>query len=385
VRKRNQDTDTVIRLVEAADHEGLVAILEHLNSAGQYPTSFLRATNAGLTSDDWSLWADEYREMNFLTEDHEFLLAAPYSAMRQGVKTVRLSALIGKVMEHDPIDIGAAKSVLLGLFGTTGVQQPLTRVLPVSVRASAGLLAREEGEAFVVPNGWPIEDGDGPALNNMIEQRRRFETAKRCVEKIFEPEAAELLLGPLSEFDQYVQVLSDEYQLHDFGHASGIGLMRMLKADVLRTPFLGGIEEWRADGVAFEIGQKVLPLERLERVFASNLITRFGLDAQRQGGLIDTDVNAALFTFTCLLDTGAITTGRHNQLRFTRSSLRDLLNAGATEFLRSEAIRLTRAEMAYDDPRSIWRLKGVDPSRAAETLFREHIVEPCLGAFTNLR
>jgi len=378
--------DTIVELVEQGDADSATAHLSDLLNGGAegLPRSFLEHTLNGLRTGEWADWCEDYTGLKFVSESGAFFLLAPFNTTREGRRIERLSALTGKLIDHREIPANTAVNEIIHLFGE--LRQPLTPVLPVSVAASAGLLSKQSGEAFIVPNGWsPVANGNGPALNNMEEQRRRFLIAEGCIQKIFDHESAEILLAPLRNLDDWVQTVTDEYQLHDFGHATGLGLIKKLDSGVLQTTYLGGVEEWRADGVAFELAGRMLPIERVGRILASNLVTRFGLDSHRRGRFLDTDVNAGLLTFNCLIEADAISVNNRGELCFTRSSLDSLIKAGAVDFLRSEAVRLTRNELRSSDPRSVWRAFNFTPNKAAELFFMEHVVTRCAGSYEELR
>ena len=116
------------------------------------PRPFLEKTSEALVSDDWSAWGEDFRTRQFENPNGQFLLVGPFSTLREGENTERLSALYGCVIKHDEIPPEDAAAPIRELFGE--LRQPLTQVLPVSVLACAGLLKQQSGEAFIVPNGW---------------------------------------------------------------------------------------------------------------------------------------------------------------------------------------------------------------------------------------
>jgi hypothetical protein len=259
-------------------------------------------------------------------------------------------------------------------------------VLPLIVIASAGMLADEGGEAFIVPDGWPgVKSGCGPALNNMVEQRRRFVACgERCIHSIFETKSAELLTRPLRHPQRACQVHHTEYQLHDYGHACGVGLQVKLALEVLGSAWYRGVEEWRSDGVAFELAARTMGPERTAQLIASNLCTRLGLDAQRRGGIDrDTDVLSSLLLFHYLIQSDAIQIRPSRRLAFREPTPQCLIRA--VEGMRADAIALTRREMEQSDPHAVWRLYTMHLPRSTEMLFQEYVVKPCAGIYSNLQ
>jgi len=265
------------------------------------------------------------------------------------------------------------------------VAGPLPRVLPVRRYASIGTLAGEAGEAFVVPNewGWP-DSADGPALNDMREQRRRFQAAGReCIRRIFTEPGASLLLNAIEGEDAGIEVQQREYAMHDIGHASGIGLRRKLADGLLSTFWMRSVEEWRADGVAFELAARTGSQEAAGKLVAANLCVRLGIDAQRGGGIErDTDVNVSLLTFDRLLKAGAIRiVGR--RLAFEESTWAGL--ARAVEVMRTDAVHLTREELRCEHLLGLHRLYGgLEVQPATLELFRGLVVDVCSGVYREL-
>jgi len=347
------------------------------------PHHFLAHTAEALLTGNWSFFASAFAELRFLGPDGDFFLCAPYRIRREGCIFTELSALYGAIIPHTPLpDVEALIRSTIG-----DLRQNPPKVLPMRVHDSAGLLSAERGEAFVVPDGWiDVQDGNGPALNNMYEQRRRFTRAgRRCIRAIFNRSSADFLLEPFREKQAAFQLQYEEYQMHDFGHAAGIGLNYKLRhEDILATPSLRGVEEWRADGVAFDLADRVLPRDRAAQLIASNLVTRLGLDAHRLGGLdLDADAMASLMTFHYLIETDTFKPDHSGRL-----TLRDISYEGlrrAVEPMRAAAIRLTREELASRDPRAIWRHYRLDRSPSTEMLFEEHILQPCRGFYSELR
>jgi hypothetical protein len=376
----------VVEAVGAGDRTRAATLVRELScecEPGRLPVAFLERTANGLENGAWDFFSEAFAKQEFIGSAGEFLLIAPYTSRRLGNTATELSAIWAKVIPQRSLP--NPYPVIRDLFGE--LRQPLPVVLPLNVMASAGMIANEGGEAFIVPDGWPgVKSGNGPALNNMLEQRRRFiDSGGHCIRTIFEPRSAELLTGPLRSAPKAFRIQHCEYQMHDYGHACGLGLQRKLGAEVLSSAWYRGVEEWRSDGVGFELIARLMNVERSAEMIASNLCTRFGLDAQRRGGLdCDTDVLASLLTFHYLVQAKAIQIGRDGrQLAFSDPTPEGLLRA--VELMRAEAVQLTRSEMERADPHAIWRLYAIQVPRATEMLFEQYIVKPCGGIYLDLR
>jgi hypothetical protein len=381
-------TKNIDKVIEAVAQNNLQAAAKSLNALARtsthgLPSRFLAETTTAIESGNWSSLGHLFRDRQFIGDRGRFLLVGFYTARRLGKNITALSAIYGQVIPHPPLvhepDIAHA------LFGE--LRQPIPVVLPVRVFASAGLIGDESGEAFVVPDGWSfLGSAEGPALNDMGEQRRRFlQSGQRCICSIFEPESAEILLGALAEEEAGILTQHREYQLHDVAHACGIGLKTKLADDLLTSPWYRAVEEWRADGVAFEIAARLLPEREAAMLVSSNFCVRFGVDAHRTGSVErDTDVNASLLTFSCLLENGSIEIGPSGHLAFVNATPRGLVQA--VELMRAETVALTRKELKLSCPQGIWQLYGSIPlHRAASVLFKGHVVTPCHGMFATLQ
>jgi hypothetical protein len=364
--------------------EDVLATLDALSNDPRYPVPWIKANVKGLLTGDYSGLTTPFCEMQFVGPQGHLALAGPYTVLREARSDEKLSGLVGRCLA--PPDLPLIEGHIERLFGP--LRQAIPRVVPVEVEKSWGHLSGESGEAFIVPSAWGwmrLGKLVGPPLNNMTEQRRRWENAGfECVERIFDAVSAKLLLLPVLDRAQGIAVQSREYQLHDCGHAAGLGLDYKLERNFLSMPMMAGIEEWRADGVDFELATQVLPPEQAYEVVASNMVTRFGLDAHRGGGLDrDYDVTVVVLTLDRLLKSRAVRL-RDGRLSFADPTPRGLLRA--IELHRVEAVQLTRDELALEHHAGLPRLYGaVTPSPAAEEIFQAHVVEPCRGLFPRLR
>jgi hypothetical protein len=221
----------------------------------------------------------------------------------------------------------------------------------------------------------------------MDEQLKRFEQiGHQAIRRIFDDRSAELLLSSFKVAGENRNIRMLEYAYHDGGHATGIGLARKIRENVLQGSWYRAVEEWRADGVAFELAGRILSAPVFGSLVASNLCTRFGVDALRQGGPeLDTDVTVVKLTFHHLLKGGALAVGRDGKLTLTATSLTDLGRSVAV--LRKAAVDLTHDELLLEHVLGIHGLYG---SRFAITtdlddLFRQTVLGPCRDLVSGLQ
>jgi len=377
----------VIQAVEKNDSSLLSQAMTRLiQDAGQLglPKLFLTDIKHGLETGDWFRFAKGLKTFEFLGAEGRFFLLAPYTTSRGAKSETRLSAIYGNRLDLG--EIPATHPILLELFGV--VHEPVPQIVPIHGHAGAGWFAGESGEAFLVPNGWAgLPDGDGPVLNNMAEQLIRVgRGAFEAIRTIFDGPSSTLLLSAYTPQSRLVATLNTEYSFHEAGHASGLGLNHKLAAGVLNSTFYGAVEEWRSDGVAFEVARRSLPIETVGTLVASNLITRFGIDAHRRGSLdLDTDVNSVLLLFHSLIESGLLRVHPDNRLGFVDATFSGLVHA--TEMMRASAISLTRREIQLRNPRAIWTLypNAIAVPESVRQLFQQTVITPCQGLYSELR
>jgi hypothetical protein len=345
------------------------------------PGEWTVKTSSALRDGNWAVLDSLFLRQGFLGESGDFLIIAPYTATRGGESLTVLSGIYGKVIPHAamlPLD-----EAVFDLFGC--ISQPVTKILPFSAYAVCGAFGGESGEAFVVPDGWSFpSSAAGPALNDIREQSQRFLKGRECIRRIFDHDTAELLLSVYQDDGTRVHAQHQEYQFHEAGHAAGLGLTRKLDGGFLATWWHGAVEEWRSDGVAFEIASRLLPEEETGRIIASNLCTRFGLDAHRIGGVErDRDVASSLLTMDQLLRGGDLMI-RGKKLAFRDVSLGGLVRATALH--RLNAVKLTQEEMALHYDLGLHACYGsVAVEKGSRAVFEGLVREPCAGIYTELR
>ncbi|MGO8994221.1 MAG: DUF6014 family protein [Polyangiaceae bacterium] len=347
-----------------------------------FPRSWLERTIAALGQNAWGGLSEPFASSEFVGPGGHFLIVAPYAVMRQARTTVDIMAIVGRLIPFAAPSIAELEAACRERFGA--LNQKMTPVLAYERLASRGLTGHSAGEAFLVPDRWGIPNSAaGPAINDLTEQRRRFaEHGARCLRRIWDEETAEFLIAPLISRESDAN-RSLEYQIHDAGHAAGMGFGRKVTEELLPTFWNCGVEEWRADGVAFDFAASCLDRATVARIIKVNIAVRLALDAHRNGGLDrDADVCASLLTLDRLLESGLVTI-RGGRLAFRNCSDDSLFLA--TEPHREDAIRLTRDELLLEHGTGLLRLHGsIRVGRASERIFRGLVVEPCAEVYSDL-
>jgi hypothetical protein len=384
------EREFAIQTVQAIEQDDLakaVTILRQLAvESSELPPSWSLKTAQALETGEWGVLSDGFAQQEFVGQNGYFLLIAHHRMRREANDCIRLTAIFGQVLSLPQAPIREAENLLREIFGTT-LSQLSPRILPIVTIASCGNIGGEGGEAFIVPDSWIFPNSaSGPALNDMAEQRRRFlGSGWKCIRRIFDPETASLLLASLE--DEAIGNCNRhmEYQLHEVGHATGLGLEYKLRENLLPTYWNGAVEEWRSDGVEFEIASRLLTPEQAGQLIAVNLCLRLGLDAHRRGGPDrDTDVNATLLTLDRLFQSGALGIKSSGRLYLRDLNYQSLVQA--VEPHREETLRLTREELNLDYPTGISRLYGaVEVQKATESIFKGLVVGSCQGIWVELR
>ena len=383
--KQQELVTQVIQYIEQ-DQLSLAAQLLRQQAAhsDEIPTSWLHHTADALESSKWSILSEDFINMKFIGKNGYFLIIAPYRVNRQGQRQISLSAIYGKIHDYSQPSIEQLEILIRKTFGS--LSEPIPINLSFTEIASFGNTKGETGEAFVVPMRWLFPDSAlGPALNNATEQKRRFsDSSYACMQKIFEPETAHLLLAPLKDIINGERYRHLDTQVHEAGHASGLGFNFKIKHKLFPNYTYSGIEEWRADSLGFEFAAATLPHEEAGKLIAVNFCIRFGLDAHRLGGMEkDTDVYAALISLEHLFQNDAIYITKHGQFALRNLSYPGLLQA--VEFHRSAALSLTRRELMINNPMGLFSLYKIDIHPATKSIFQGLIVEPCQGIWENLQ
>lgn len=366
--------------IDALKH--LVSDSRSIEQSG-LPLEFLNTTIAALESDDWTEVSRAFQRKDFIGAAGRFLLVGPYRIVRSGQELDRLTGVFGESIAIPPFhDFGTTIEDLVGER-----IEASSEVVPFNCIDCFGHAEGIGGEAFLVPDGWLWPDSpEGPSLNNMTEQQRRFHLFGRtCVSVIFAEVSATFLLRPLLDVRLSQQLRHQEFQFHEAGHACGIGLRKKLRQKLLPTAWHRGVEEWRADGVEFELLSRELSAERAGMAIAANYCLRLGIDAHREGGIEqDADVIASMLSVNSLLKSGSLFVDANRQLAFTEKTYEGLLSATADH--RRDSLRLSRNELALASDQRLCDLYGsvtVDP--ATEAVFNTAVRAPCLGFAAGLR
>ena len=350
----------------------------------ELPPTWLLNTADALENNDWSILSAGFINMDFIGKNGYFLIIAPYQINRQSQTNVTLSALYGKIHDNQEPSIEQLENLVRAKFGTLG--QPIPINLSFTEIASWGNVSGESGEAFVVPHRWCFPNSVcGPALNNAKEQRRRFlGSSHECIQKIFEYETANLLLGPLEDEINGERYRHLDTQVHEAGHASGLGFNFKLKHKLFRNYTNSGVEEWRSDSLGFEFAACTLPAQEAGKLVAVNFCIRFGLDAHRLGGIEkDVDVYASLISLEYLFQNDAIYITKNSQLALRNLSYPGLLQA--VELHRAQALSLTRRELNLKSPTGLLSLYKVDIHPSTQSIFQGLIMERCQRIWEQLQ
>jgi len=350
----------------------------------ELPPTWLLNTADALENNDWSILSAGFINMDFIGKNGYFLIIAPYQINRQSQTNVTLSALYGKIHDNQEPSIEQLENLVRAKFGTLG--QPIPINLSFTEIASWGNVSGESGEAFVVPHRWCFPNSVcGPALNNAKEQRRRFlGSSHECIQKIFEYETANLLLGPLEDEINGERYRHLDTQVHETGHASGLGFNFKLKHKLFRNYTNSGVEEWRSDSLGFEFAACTLPAQEAGKLVAVNFCIRFGLDAHRLGGIEkDVDVYASLISLEYLFQNDAIYITKNSQLALRNLSYPGLLQA--VELHRAQALSLTRRELNLKSPTGLLSLYKVDIHPSTQSIFQGLIMERCQRIWEQLQ
>lgn len=363
----------VVRAIEQNHLTNATAILHELTEGQRFPKAWSKATEHALKTGDWDALSDGFLRREFIGQDGYFLFIAPHKLSREAGETVELSALLGQALPMDGMPSEQVKEQVLDTFGV--LYEPITDIIPFTCISACGHFGHENSEAFIVPESWVIPSSEnGPALNNMMQHRRRFdEPVQKNISRIFEPKTASLLLDSLTDKITGMQRQHVEYQYHEAGHATGLGIRRKVQENLLPTYWCAGIEEWRADGVEFELAVRTLPSEEVGKLVAANLCLRIGVDSQRWGGGdFDAHATSSLLTLEYLFRSGVLCI-RDNQLALRKPSYQNLV--WAVEMQRAEAMRLTREEIALEYPTGIiGRYQSIEVHQATREIFQEFVM-----------
>lgn len=379
---------TIKQIIEYIEQREIAIAVKELRQQAkdccELPPIWLLSMANALENNDWSILSEGFINMDFIGRNGHFLIIGPYTISRQSKSQTTLSAIYGKLHENSQPSIEQLENLIHEKFAT--LNQPVPKNLSFSEIASCGNVSGESGEAFIVPSGWSFPNSVcGSALNNSKEQKRRFlGSSRQCIQKIFEDETASLLLGPLEDEINGEHYRHVDTQVHEAGHASGLGFDFKVKHDLFQNYTYSGVEEWRSDSLGFEFAACTLPAQEAGKLVAVNFCIRFGLDAHRSGGIEkDWDVYASLISLEYLFQNDAIYVTKNGQLALRSLSYPGLLQA--VELHRAQALCLTRRELNLKSPTGLSYLYKIDIHPSTQSVFQGLVVERCQGIWAQLQ
>ncbi|MFN6497347.1 MAG: DUF6014 family protein [Nostoc sp. DedQUE01] len=372
----DEELNIAYQIIWSIEHKKLndaILLLDRLSEGRQFPQSWIQATKYALKNEDWSVLSEGFIKKEFIGTDGYFLLIAPHQLSSDKCEVIKLSAILGKVMSIDCVLLKDIEEQALNIFGK--LLQPITEIIPITCLFACNRFYGENSEAFILPESWMIPSSlEGPVINNMARHRQRFhQVVRRNIPRIFEPDTANLLLDSLADETIGLQRQHIEYQYHDAGHATGLGIKRKIQDNLLSTYWFAGIEEWRADSVEFELAIRTLPNAEIGKLIAANFCLRFGIDAQRWGGYdYDTHATSSLFNLEYLFRSSALCI-KKDKLALRNPDYQSLVKA--IEMQRAEAVSITREELSLEHPTGILGCyHSIQVHHSTKEIFRKFIV-----------
>lgn len=401
IPSRNLEKELLARLaaaVIAEDRQLVISLVIALSNLQDTPycREALETLAKCLETDDWEAMSKVFTDPGmFFGSDGKFLMVGNYSIRRNGSVSTELTLMAGRA-RMDLVEINGR--ALYDYFDSVDIHSkstgdlfahPVPVIFPIELDSFAGPVGNESGEAFVVPDGWEqIPNAEaGHVFNIMAEQRRRFrESGETALRRILTTETADLVLGLLGTGEVEDRHRALEYQTHDIGHSTGLGLHQKLHDNLLGSPRHRGVEEFRADGIGLSLVKPLMSKGQFAGICASNFATRFGVDAHRRGGIsLDTDMIAVALLFKTAFESGLFHI-QNRKIGFanpTPESLIALYQASS-----EKALAITRQELNLARPEGIQFLyeqlaSTVLPSE--QDLFQILVTEPCQGIFGDLQ
>ena len=364
--------------VRAGDRHRAAALLRELprSLAELLPAEWIDASATALERDDYDALAPRFARADFVGPRGHLLIVAPYVVRRATGDDRKLSLLFAEVLPHKRTP-GLDETV--ETIQRAKLRQPVTPVFPIKPLAVVG---NTEDLSFIVPDGWIWRDsGLGPPFWDLALERKMYlEAGRRCIERIFDADTAACVLAPLDP-DDGVMVQYRSFEIHDAGHASGLGLTRKNNDGLIPGYWYRGIEEWRADAIGFEVGARLLPPLEAAADVASNFCVRFGQIPPTTPG---PDGPTEHTTCTLLMLDRLLREG-NLVARGDRLGLRDPTPEGlvrAMEPQRNEIIELTRQELDLTDASGVMRLYGsLSLHRATIVVYQAMMHEPTRGFY----
>lgn len=344
----------------------------------RFPKAWMHNEFYAINTKDFKTLLDRFDSQEFLGSNGDFLIVCPYSCPHRGEIYTKFSAILGKRVNIKHQALEGLDDLIRETFSY--LAEPIPEVISFYKIDGCGHFEKNTGLPFIPPNGWAALNNSGPVLNDVEAQRARYSFyTKITIPQIFDADTAELILDVLRDETTGILIQQLEYQFHEAGHASGLGLLFKLQNNLLHNYWIGSVEDWRADGVELElIARKSYRNEISEdeagKVAAAYLGIKLGADAFRLGGSDkDHDVNAAILTLDRLLESGLLKLNSNGQMGLRDPSYRSLFRA--FEPHRREALCLTHKELALDDPSGLIHLySSIRVPQATRVLFNSFLL-----------
>lgn len=321
-----------------------------------FQKSYLDILKEACATQNWRLLSESFIRRSFISDCGHILFISPFSIRRQGKVFNQLTGVFGRVLTLGELN---DFSISRELKRFQNFQFNLGEILPFESYCTFGFTGTNEGEAFLVPNGWRLDQSSsGPGLNDLRQQRARFLTlGLKVIKDIFDERSSKMLLSWTNNIEKAYSIQNLEFQYHELGHSTGFGLKEKIKNKIFVTPWYAAIEEWRSDGVGFHLAKKTLSPEDYGNLVAANLCLRFGTDSQRLGGMeLDSDVNSSLILFDRLIQNGSITITKDFKISLECSDISELPELLDESI--NDAIKITKEENKLSDIRGVWNLYG---------------------------
>jgi Family of unknown function (DUF6014) len=374
----NNDISTaqkIVRMLDKNEIIGATLLLNELAESIEFPKYWIQSTLHALKTGDWAKLSKGFINREFIGSNGYFLIIAPYKLSRKNGETIKLCALLGKVIFVDIIPVRELEEHVLNIFGR--LIQPISELIPFICIGCCDRFNHSDSEAFIVPESWMIPGSvEGPTLNNMTQHRRRFnEIVRKNIPCIFEPDTSNLLLSSLDNELDGLHRQHVEYQYHDAGHATGLGIKHKVKDNLCPSYWYAGIEEWRSDSVEFDLAYRTLSTLDAGRLVAANFCLRFGIDAQRYGGIdFDAHATSCLITLEYLFRSAAIFI-KEGKLALRSPTFNGLINC--IKLQSAEAIALTQKEMAVENVTGIFGCyQSISVHQSTKEIFQEYVFIP---------
>jgi len=343
----------LMEAVDAGQTKAAASCLRQLPAAiaKLLPSEWIEKNATALERGDYDPLSPLFANSKFVGPDGHFLIVAPWVFRKSRGDVCALAALFGQVIPHHPTP-GIAEAVE-DMQGAK-LRAPVTPVYPIRILSSAGTV--KDGW-FIVPDAWMWRDSVlGPAFSNISKKSQVLEeSGAPAMRRMFDADTAEFLID-LLHGERGVAVTFRSYEIHDAGHASGLGLPRKIHDNLIPGYWYKGVEEWRADGIGFELGSRLFTVEEAAADIAANFYARFGL-----AGITDGTDGPTEHTPCALLMLDRLLREGHLVAKGERLALRDPTIRGlvrAMEPQRHEVLELTRRELDLVDATSVMRLYG---------------------------